>query len=131
MEGNKRKRILIAEDCSDLIDILSILLEKIDFDVTWVSDGEKCVKEALYDFYSGSSFDLIILDIRMPLMNGFEVAKELRNKGIRSKILAMTAAPTEDGIEQSFTAGIDAYVSKNHLSIPLLEKILLQGEEKM
>lgn len=118
------KRILIAEDCANLTDILGVLLERLNFSVVWAKDGEECVEIAKAEFSNGRSFDLVIVDIRMPKLNGFEVAQHLRSEGFKGPIVAITAVPTPEGEEKSKVSGLDAYLSKDVLRISWFEEIL-------
>ena len=119
-----RKRILIAEDCVNLTDILSVLLEQVNCSIVWAKDGEECVDIAKAEFSKGQAFDLVIVDIRMPKLNGFEVAKHLRSEGFDGPIVAITAVPTPEGEEESKVSGLDAYLSKDVLKISWFEEIL-------
>lgn len=69
-------RILIAEDESELAKGLKFLLEKNKFSVDIAADGA----EAL-DYFCGGNYDVIILDIMMPKMNGLEVLRSIRRRG--------------------------------------------------
>ncbi len=85
-------RILIAEDESELAKGLKFLLEKNKFSVDIAADGA----EAL-DYFCGGNYDVIILDIMMPKMNGLEVLRSIRRTGANVPILMLTAkAEIED-----------------------------------
>jgi two-component system response regulator NreC len=75
--------------------------------------------------------DLIILDITMPLMNGFEVAAEIRKVAPRTKIIVFSMHDSRQISEQAIQAGADAYVVKSALSDELEKTIhsLLDGDE--
>ena len=85
-------RILVIDDDENIRSILSMLLRKIGYDVEVAEDGEKGI--ALLD--EMGDFDLVVIDIRMPNMDGNEVARYIRNSGKSGAILiAITGVPEE------------------------------------
>ncbi|KAK7336952.1 hypothetical protein VNO77_17506 [Canavalia gladiata] len=69
-------------------------------------------KEAVDIHHSGQSFDLILMDLDMPVMNGIEATKELRSMGIHSMIAGVSARSVEAQIEEFIEAGLDQYLEK-------------------
>ena len=98
-------RILIVEDDIDLNDTLKEFLENF-YEVDRVFDGEEALKKAYEE-----NFDLIILDVKLPKMDGFEVAKEIR-KFKKTPIIFLTSLDGEKDIEKGFLSGGDDYVRK-------------------
>ena len=100
-------RILIVEDEKLLADSLQAMLEKKGFEVEVAYDGESGEEYALLGVY-----DLLILDVMMPKMNGYELARQERAKRLGVPILMLTArAGLEDRIE-GLNAGADYYLTK-------------------
>ncbi len=100
-------RILIVEDERLLADSLKTMLEKKGFEVEVAYDGEAGEEYALLGVY-----DLLILDVMMPKMNGFELARQVRAKHLGVPILMLTArSGLEDRIE-GLNAGADYYLTK-------------------
>ncbi len=100
-------KILIIEDEKLLADSLKNILEKKGFEVETAYDGETGEEYAMLGIY-----DLLILDVMMPGMNGLEVAKSVRNKKCSTPILMLTAKSSlEDRIE-GLNAGADYYLTK-------------------
>ena len=102
------EKILIIEDDKTILMGLKDDLEFEGFKVSSAMDGKEGLKKAL-----GGNYHLIILDILLPGLNGFEVCKKLRELGISTPILMLTAAKTEEmdkvmGLE----LGADDYVTK-------------------
>jgi DNA-binding response OmpR family regulator len=102
------EKILIIEDDRTILMGLKDDLEFEGYEVSSAMDGKEGLKKAL-----GGNFHLIILDILLPGLNGFEVCKKLRESGISTPILMLTAARTEEmdkvtGLE----LGADDYVTK-------------------
>ena len=100
-------KILIVEDEVLLAQSLKMMLEKKGFSVECVYDGEAGEEYALLGVY-----DLLILDVMMPKMNGYEVARSVRSKRCGTPILMLTAkSGVEDRIE-GLNAGADYYLTK-------------------
>ncbi|HEN6708838.1 TPA: response regulator transcription factor [Streptococcus agalactiae] len=99
-------KILLIEDDLSLSNSVFDFLD--DFaDVMQIFDGE----EGLYEAESGV-YDLILLDLMLPEKNGFQVLKELREKGIATPVLIMTAKESIDDKGQGFDLGADDYLTK-------------------
>ncbi|HHL0595371.1 response regulator transcription factor [Streptococcus agalactiae] len=99
-------KILLIEDDLSLSNSVFDFLD--DFaDVMQIFDGE----EGLYEAESGI-YDLILLDLMLPEKNGFQVLKELREKGITTPVLIMTAKESIDDKGQGFDLGADDYLTK-------------------
>lgn len=100
-------RVLIAEDEIGLAKGLKYLLEKNKFTVDIVHNG----KDAL-DYYHQTDYDVIVLDIMMPQIDGLEVLKQIRSKGASVPIMMLTAkAEIEDRVA-GLESGADDYLSK-------------------
>lgn len=100
-------RILVVEDELSLADIISTKLKSEHYSVDTYSDGEKGLNNALNDIY-----DLIILDIMLPKINGIEILKEIRKNNINSKVIMLTAKSTLDDKLMGFENGADDYLTK-------------------
>lgn len=100
-------KILIVEDDKELRQLFSHVLIKNGYNVKGVSNG----KEAL-DAIDASYFDLIISDVMMPVMDGFEMVRELRDAGNTVPVLMITAKDTFDDMRQGFLSGTDDYMIK-------------------
>ena len=100
-------KILIIEDEKLPADSLKALLEKKGFDVECVYDGESGEEYAETGVY-----DLLILDVMMPKMNGFDVAKKVRSKRCGTPILMLTARSGLEDRIQGLNAGADYYLTK-------------------
>jgi CheY-like chemotaxis protein/HPt (histidine-containing phosphotransfer) domain-containing protein len=104
-------KILLAEDNLVNQKLAILLLEKHDHRVTVVDDGQKVL-----DAFEREPFDLILMDVQMPVMDGFTAVRELRAReavrGGRVPIIAMTAHAMKGDRERCLQAGMDGYVSK-------------------
>lgn len=110
----KGKRILLVEDNELNAEIATELLQEEGFIIEWVNDGVVCLEKLQNnpDHY----YDLILMDIQMPILNGFETTQKIRKMSnpILSKIpiIAMTANAFSEDKEASIKAGMNDHVSK-------------------
>ena len=100
-------KILIVEDEVLLADALKALLEKKGFEVQTAYDGETGEEDAMLGVY-----DLLILDVMMPRMNGFELARQVRANRLGVPILMLTARSGLEDRIQGLNAGADYYLTK-------------------
>ena len=108
-------KILIVEDEKLLADSLKALLEKKGFEVQVVYDGEMGAEYAELGIY-----DLLILDVMMPKMDGYAVARQVRAKRCATPILMLTAKSSLEDRIQGLNAGADYYLTKPFDSRELL-----------
>ena len=97
-------KILIAEDDRELRQLFSHVLTKNGYAVKGVSNG----KEAL-DAMDNDYFDLVITDIMMPVLDGYELVRQLRDTGNITPVLMITAKDAFDDMNQGFVSGTDDY----------------------
>ena len=107
MEDYIMLKILIAEDDRELRQLFSHVLTKNGYAVKGVSNG----KEAL-DALDNDYFDLIITDIMMPIMDGYNLVQQLRDAGNITPVLMITAKDAFDDMNQGFVSGTDDYMVK-------------------
>ena len=100
-------RILIVEDEKKLADIIANRLRKEKYVVDISCDGEEGLDNSLANIY-----DLIILDVMLPKINGFEILNELRKKDIKSKVIMLTAKNLLDDKLNGFEKGANDYMTK-------------------
>lgn len=100
------KKLLIVDDEEDLCEILQHNLEKEGFITAVAGSAEEALGIAC------SEFDLIILDVMMGEMSGFEMAEKLRKDGVNTPVIFLTARDTEDDILKGFSIGADDYIAK-------------------
>ena len=117
LKGLKMK-ILLVEDEIDLNNVVTKYLKKNGYSIDSVFDGE----EAL-DYLRYGEYDLVILDIMMPKVNGFEVIKELRNKGNHTSVLMLTARDSADDKVKGLDLGADDYLVKPFIFEELMARI--------
>ena len=100
-------KILIAEDDRELRQLFSRVLVKNGYSVVGVSDGVEALCEIENQF-----FDIIISDIMMPRMDGYELVRALRDSGNNTPVLMITAKDAFDDMQAGFSSGSDDYMVK-------------------
>ena len=114
------KRILIAEDESSIREMIVFNLKRNGYDVVEADNGRTALK--LYDESNGS-FDIALLDIMMPIMDGLEVCKELRKRSSTLGIIMLTAKTQEMDKVTGLLVGADDYVTKPFSPAELMARI--------
>ena len=100
-------KILIAEDDRELRQLFTHVLIKNGYNVTGVSDGQEALDALDADYY-----DLIISDIMMPVVDGYDLVRQLREAKITTPILMITAKDAFDDMRMGFQSGVDDYMVK-------------------
>ena len=100
-------KILVAEDARANQALIRVILERLGLNVTLVEHGREAV-----DCIETDSFDLILMDMQMPVMNGYEATRTLRRKGLTTPIIALTAHAMKGDDKKCYDAGCDDYLTK-------------------
>jgi len=118
MRENK-STILIVDDTETNIDILLGLLG--DYDVAVATDGQSAL-----DIIKEDDIDLVLLDIMMPDMDGYDVCKELKGSQKNIPVIFITARTDEDSIEKAYDVGGDDYITKPFKPRELIARVKTQ-----
>jgi CheY-like chemotaxis protein len=100
-------RVLVAEDSPTNQALVELLLKKLGVEVVIVENGQLAVQKVMEE-----KFDVILMDIQMPVMNGYEATNQLRKNGVKIPIIALTACAMKGDDEKCFAAGCSDYISK-------------------
>ena len=100
-------KILVAEDNPSNQKLMTILLQKMDLEVTVAEDGQKAIEKC-----ESNTYDLILMDMQMPNVNGYEATRQLRSQDVQTPIIAVTANAMMGDEEKCLEAGCDGYISK-------------------
>ena len=111
-------KLLIAEDERDLADALTVLLERNKYTVDTVYNGRDA-----YEYASTGEYDGVILDIMMPQLTGLQVVTRLREDGVTTPVMLLTAKGQKDDRITGFDAGADDYLPKPFATDELLARI--------
>ncbi len=108
-------RLLLAEDSQINRSLFRIILERVGLQVDLAADGRQAVEMAC-----AQEYDLILMDVQMPVLGGLEAVRLLREKGLSTPIIALTAHTANHDQKRCLEAGCDGFLSK-----PLNQGILL------
>lgn len=121
LQGNQwkeeMKKILVAEDTESNYLLLSIILRK-EYEVHRAHDGQEAIEK-----FESCRPDMILMDIKMPVMDGLEATRRIRLKGGTLPIIALTANAYDSDRDKAFEAGCDDYMAKPIMAPALREMI--------
>ncbi|MCD4732583.1 MAG: response regulator, partial [Bacteroidales bacterium] len=113
------KIILVAEDEKSNFELVKAILSKTKASIKWVKNG----KEAVDFCMKNDQIDLVLMDIRMPEMNGYEATKKIKVFKPDLPIMSLTAYALAEDQEQSVTSGCDDHISKPIKPLELMDKM--------
>jgi signal transduction histidine kinase/FixJ family two-component response regulator len=105
-------RLLLCEDAPDNQRFITSLLKKAGIDVTVADDGQIGMDKALEAREAGQAFDVILMDMQMPVMDGYTATRKLRRAGYTNPIIALTAHAMSHDRQKCVDAGCDDFASK-------------------
>lgn len=114
------KKILVAEDENAIRDIIAINLMRAGYEVVQASDGRQALE--LFNISPGS-FDVVLLDIMMPILDGVSVCKAIREANANTGIILLTAKTQERDKIMGLTSGADDYITKPFSVNELLARV--------
>jgi CheY-like chemotaxis protein len=105
----RRPRALVVDDAPDVTEMLSLLLQHAGYEVVMVYSGRQALDAALH-----GAFDVIVSDIGMPGMNGYELAESLRSsqRHQATPMIAVTGFSMYDDRDRALASGFDAFITK-------------------
>ncbi|MGD8452833.1 MAG: response regulator [Phycisphaerae bacterium] len=122
-------RILLAEDGPDNQRLIAHVLRKSGAEVTIVENGQLAVDAALTARDTGQPFDVVLMDMQMPVMDGYAATRLLRQSGYESPIIALTAYAMAGDRQRCLAAGCNEYATKPICRSQLIQSIRSQLEE--
>ena len=115
-------KVLVAEDNPINQKVMESFLKRWKVDLTMVSDGEEAINEL-----QNNKFDLILMDLEMPILNGYQAAAKIRTMEDSSKrkipIIALTAAALNEVREKVYSVGMNDFVTKPFNPVELKKKL--------
>ena len=118
-----RGRLLIVDDVVTNRRYLRLLLKRAGFEIVEAENGQKAL-----DAVEAQDFDLVLMDLQMPVMDGYQATEQLRQSGIDIPVIAVTANPFEASLQKSLKAGCNAWLTKPVDPDALLDEISKQLE---
>ncbi len=119
-------RVLIAEDGPDNQNLLRAIFRRAGLAVDVVANGEQACERALAAFESGEPYDVVLMDMQMPVLDGYQATRRLRDAGYSGPIVALTAHAMSGDREKCLQAGCDDYATKPVSRADLLARIEAQ-----
>lgn len=110
--GENSKKILIGEDEKSLARTMNLKLTKAGFDVTIAYNGEEVLNA-----FKDNTFDLLILDIMMPKVNGFQVLEEMKKMGIKTPVMITSNLSQLEDEKKAKELGAKDYFIKSNTSL--------------
>lgn len=103
----KGKEILVVEDEPSNYDLIRVFLKKYNPNLSWVQDGADAVEAC-----KNKKFNVILMDIQLPFMNGLEATKLIKERDASTPIIAQTAYAMSQDRQKAINAGCDDYIAK-------------------
>lgn len=125
-----KARILVADDVEELRTLLGQIISGLGAEVAFAADGRDAVEQALAA-QNSQPFDLILMDVQMPRMNGLDATRSLRAAGLQQPIIALTAATMRGERERCLDAGCNDHLSKPITESSLIHCICYQLESRL
>jgi PAS domain S-box-containing protein len=110
--GSAKGRVLLAEDAPDVQALLSLVLGGMNLDIDFAANGNQVCEKTLQSIKDGKPYHLILMDIRMPGMDGLEATQWLRQHDWQGPIIALTAHAMAGDREKCLAAGCNDYLAK-------------------
>jgi CheY-like chemotaxis protein len=123
VRSNLGMRILLAEDGVENRDVIMLHLKRAGCDLVVAEDGQQAYEMALKAWRLGDAYDVILMDMQMPVMDGYTATSKLRAEGYPGAIIAITAHAMQEDRVRCIRAGCDEYASKP-VDMPALLAIL-------
>ncbi|KAE8381986.1 hypothetical protein BDV26DRAFT_288961 [Aspergillus bertholletiae] len=122
--GLKKIRVLMAEDnkINQEVALRMLALEEV-YDVTVVKDGQEAYDTVKASMEDGKAFDLIFMDIQMPILDGLQSTRLIREMGYSAPIVALSAFSEDSNIKDCMDSGMDMFISKP-IRRPVLKQVL-------
>jgi DNA-binding NarL/FixJ family response regulator len=127
LEGHRRIRVLIADEQPLFAKSLEAILsydDRVEV-VGRAGDGREAV-----EFTASLAPDVVLMDINMPVMDGFEATRRIRASGSQASVLVLTGSDSRGDVTRARNAGADGYVAKARISSDLLEAIMAAAERR-
>jgi len=107
-EASRTTRILLTEDDPINQEVATLMLESMSYEVVVADNGADALDVLLQD----DSIDLILMDCQMPVMDGFNATRAIRDRNVKTPIVALTANATQEDKNQCLEAGMDDFLTK-------------------
>ncbi|MCP8900087.1 response regulator [Gilvimarinus xylanilyticus] len=107
-----RGKVLVVDDLRDIRLLIGHFVQQAGLDVAYARNGEEALRLVALEKEKNAPFDIILMDIHMPVMGGHEAAQKLRQTGLEQPLIALTAAHMKGDMDRCLESGFTAYLSK-------------------
>ena len=115
------KKILVVDDSEDILDLYRYFLKHLDCDLVFANNGKEAINYVRENKPFADSLQLILMDLRMPVLNGYQATKLLRQQGISIPIIAVSAHLSDEEKDIRLESDFDEVLTKP-IEWPLLKK---------
>ncbi len=125
--------ILLVDDSPDNQRLIAWILEKLGARITLADDGQSALDQVEALARAGSSFDLVLMDLQMPVLDGYAAIRKLRSLGHDIAVIALSAHAMAEARERALAAGADGYATKPIIKqelLPLIRQLLSDESRK-
>jgi|SRR5574344_67078 DNA-binding response OmpR family regulator len=113
------KKILVAEDEKPMANALAMKLSRAGFEVVNAYNGEECV-----DYFNKEKFDLVLLDLIMPKLDGFKVLEKIKETGSATPVIILSNLSQEDDEKKARSLGaVDFFIKSNTPIVNIINKV--------
>ena len=118
-----KKKIMVVDDDKMILMMCEFILTKEDYEVITVESGKRCLEYLRDD--NTPNIDCILLDIEMPLLDGFKTLSSIRHseKLMKIPVMFLTATATPDTVKEAIRLGVTSYLKKPFLPNELTERV--------
>src|SRR5262249_32129846 len=121
--GQASRKVLLAEDSQDAQELLRLILGPFCTEIVSVENGKDAIDAFMNAEREHKAFDVVLMDMQMPVMNGYQATRILRQRGYSKPIIALTAHSLEGDRERCLESGCSDYISKPIDWSALVEKL--------
>ncbi|HSC68930.1 MAG TPA: response regulator [Cellvibrio sp.] len=105
-------RVLVVDDLRDIRMLIGHVVQLTGVEVVYARDGAEAVRLVNSEKALGKTFDVVLMDVHMPVMDGHQAAQQLRAEGFTQPLVALTAAHMKGDMDRCFASGFTAYLGK-------------------
>ena len=117
------RRVLLAEDTPDIREILEAFVSRTGAETDVVCDGAEAVERVFLAQAEGRPYDVVLMDLKMPVMDGLEATERLRASGFARPVIALTAFVLGEDADRALRAGCNARLTKPVTSADLYQEL--------
>lgn len=126
--------ILVVEDCPDTREAISLILDHLGVTSEYVVNGVECIQAVLAQQRRNETYDLILVDLNLPDMDGCDIAAVLRKHGYTKPLIAMTGTASLERQRSSVHLGFDRFLAKRNFAdtiLPAIKELVVNDQKDL